>query len=703
MADMEYAEIFREEAVELLEELETSLLELENNPDDMQIVSRVFRAMHTIKGSGSMFGFDDIAAFTHHVETALDKVREGLVPVSSELIDLTLASRDHISAMLDMALGQGEADEEEGRRIINQLQNILGAGEELPQDSGVDAPPTVTIAEDGTEDSLGPETHYRIQLRPSAAFFEAGSTVEQLIADLEKLGNCTVFVHGDRDQEISAGQWEFLLTSNQGLDAIEDVLIFVRPSCEVEVSVLATEEGEEFQDYKRLGEILVDRGDISAADLFQVLEKQRPIGELLVAEKLVAPSQVKAALVEQKMVNSGQGVKAAKAVDSIRVAADKLDHLINLVGELVVTQAQLTEISSRSAANAEIVEPVEEVERLTGELRDCVLNIRMLPIGTTFSRFKRLVRDLSAELGKEVTLVTSGADTELDKNVIDQLGEPLVHLIRNSMDHGLESPEQREEAGKARQGTIHLKASHAGANVVISVTDDGRGLDRDALYQKAVAKGIFRAEDEVSDADIFNTIFLPGLSTAAAVTSVSGRGVGMDVVKSTVDGLKGNVCVAHSEPGQGTTLSITLPLTLAIIDGLLVVVGDTHFVLPLSQVEECVELRQEDIAHQHERRVLPVREKLVPYVRLRDFFAIPGARPDLEQMVIVVINGERFGLVLDDVVGEHQTVLKSLGWLYQNAIGLSGSTILGNGEVALILDVPDVMGRAQQEEFASSS
>ncbi|MFH1019170.1 MAG: chemotaxis protein CheA, partial [Pseudomonadota bacterium] len=366
----------------------------------------------------------------------------------------------------------------------------------------------------------------------------------------------------------------------------------------------------------------------------------------------------------------------------------------------VVTQARLTQIASHHK-DSDLVEPVEEVERLTAELRDCVLNIRMLPIGTTFAKFKRLVRDLSAELGKEVVMVTEGAETELDKNVIDQLGDPMVHLIRNSIDHGIESPEERERAGKPRKGTITLAAQHSGANVVITVTDDGKGLDAEKIRQKGLEKGLLRADMELSEQDIWNTIFVPGLSTAKTVTSVSGRGVGMDVVKSTVDALKGSVFVTSSVKGQGTTITIMLPLTLAIIDGLLVKVGETHFVLPLSQVEECVELTGEDIARFHERRMLPVRDQLVPYVRLRDFFAISGERPAREQMVISRINGDRFGLVLDDVVGEHQTVLKSLGWVYRNATGLSGSTILGNGHVALILDVANVMQCARQEEYAA--
>lgn len=707
MGDMEYAEVFREEAVELLQELEASLLELEKNPLDLKLVSRVFRAMHTIKGSGAMFGFDDIAGFTHHVETVLDKVRDGQVPVSKELIDLTLSSRDHILALLDAASGTGEADAAEGERIINSLKALVSGGGAAESPAPPVAAQTQTELqqpEEGSADhTKGKLTHFRIHIEPTAAFFEGGSTVEQLLEELRNLGECTVFLHekeagavAEKDQQNRGGIWEILLTTDKGVDAVHDTLIFAESSCLVSVKILAVHGDEEFQEHKMLGEILIDRGEISPDDLKNVLEKQKPLGELLVEEKLVTPTQVKSALAQQQLT-SPKKETAQKAADSIRVAADKLDLLINLVGELVVTQARLTALSAK-LSESELVEPVEEVERLTAELRDCVLNIRMLPIGTTFAKFKRLVRDLSAELGKEVAMVTEGAETELDKNVIDQLGDPLVHLIRNSIDHGIELPAERETQGKPGKGTIRLAATHSGANVVITVSDDGKGLDPVLIRRKAVEKGLLRADEEQTNEEIFNTIFMPGLSTAEKVTSVSGRGVGMDVVKSTVDSLKGSVTVSSSIKGQGTTVTITLPLTLAIIDGLLVRVEDTHFVLPLSQVEECVELTREDTARYHDRRVFPVRDQLIPYVRLRDFFEIEGGRPALEQLVIVSVNGEHLGLVLDDVIGEHQTVLKSLGWIYRNATGLSGSTILGTGEVALILDVPSLMRCARNEE-----
>lgn len=385
-----------------------------------------------------------------------------------------------------------------------------------------------------------------------------------------------------------------------------------------------------------------------------------------------------------------------KGAESIRVAADKLDTLINLVGELVVTQARLSDVAA-ALRQAALLEPVEQIEHLTAELRDLVLNIRMLPIGSTFTRFKRLVRDLSAELGKEVEMKTEGEDTELDKTVIEQLNDPLIHLIRNSIDHGIEAPDDRQAAGKPRSGTLFLSAVHNGANVVITVFDDGKGLDADSIRRKALQKGIISEDEVLSEQEIFSLIFAAGVSTAKQISSVSGRGVGMDVVKNAIEKLRGSVHV-NSEKNRGTTVTITLPLTMAIIDGLLVRTGDTHFVLPLSEVEECVELTAADIARFHGRRVFAVRDHLLPYVRLRDFFAVPGNRPGREQMVIVRLREEQIGLVVDEVVGGHQTVIKSLGWAYRNAEGLSGSTILGNGEVALIIDTHALARLARLQE-----
>jgi two-component system chemotaxis sensor kinase CheA len=380
---------------------------------------------------------------------------------------------------------------------------------------------------------------------------------------------------------------------------------------------------------------------------------------------------------------------------SVRVPADRLDQLVNRVGELVTVQARL----SQAAANredSELLVIAEEVERLTAELRDTSLNMRMLPIGTTFSKFKRLVRDLANELGKKVELKTSGAETEIDKTVIEKLNDPLVHLIRNSLDHGIESPEVRQAQGKSAAGTVLLAAAHSGDSVKITIKDDGKGLDREAILAKGVEKGLVHGDAQLSDNEVYNLIFAPGFSTAREVTGISGRGVGMDVVKRAIDALRGSIMI-DSAAGAGSTITIRIPLTLAIVESLLVSVADDNYALPLSIVEECVELSREDVARAHGRHLINVRDQIVSYIPLRHEFSIDAEPPALQQVVITNVNGNKVGFVVDQVIGQHQSVIKSLGRMYRDVRGISGATILGDGSVALILDINHLAQRAEQE------
>jgi two-component system, chemotaxis family, sensor kinase CheA len=396
-----------------------------------------------------------------------------------------------------------------------------------------------------------------------------------------------------------------------------------------------------------------------------------------------------------RQANAKRQAPAAESTSSIRVAAERLDDLVDLVGELVIAQARLAEIAGRRE-DPELSTVAEDIARLSADLRDNTLSVRMIPIGTTFSRFNRLVRDLAGELGKDIELVTEGAETELDKTVIERLGDPLVHLIRNCCDHGLEVPAARVAAGKPSRGTVRLGAHHAGRNVVVEIRDDGAGLDADAIRAKAIERGLVESDAKLSQSELFALIFLPGFSTAKSVSNVSGRGVGMDVVKRSIDGLRGSIEI-ESARGAGTTFRITLPLTLAIIEGLLVGVGDASYVLPMSLVEECVELTRAGVESAHGNQVTPVRGELVPYLRLRDWFRVSGPAPAIEQITIVTAGGVRFGLVVDHVIGQHQTVIKALGAIYAGVKGISGATILGNGTVALIVDVPALLRTVSED------
>ena len=689
-----HRQAFKEEAYELLSELESSLLELEERPDDGDLIGRVFRAMHTIKGSGSMFGFDDIAAFTHEVETVFDMVRNGKLAVTTTLVNLTLSARDQIKAMLDNSEAGGASDSETSARIIAGLRALSPSG----------APVQAPVEQGAERAADGELITYRIRFAPSRDIFSCGSNPLNLISELRELGICSVVASTNgvprlegMDPEGCYVYWDVILTTNQGVNAIRDVFIFVEDDCELKIEAIAEhgEYGAE-EHHKKLGLILLERGDISSAEMAAVLAKQRRFGEMAVSEGLVPESKVQSALVEQRHVQAvRQEKQSAEAASSIRVPAERLDVLVNLVGELVTVQARLSQTATERG-DAELTSIAEEVERLTGELRDNALNIRMLPIGSTFSKFKRLVRDLSGELGKEIEMTTDGAETELDKTVIERLNDPLVHLIRNSIDHGVELPEARLAAGKPRFGTVHLAAVHSGDSVIITIKDDGAGLDKEAIRAKAIEKGVISASAELSEKELFALIFAPGFSTAKTVSSISGRGVGMDVVKRAIEALRGSIEIA-SVRGEGTRIMVRIPLTLAIIESLLVKIGKDFFMLPLSLVDECVELTREDVARAHGRNLAHVRERLVPYIPLRERFRIPGELPEIEQIVITQVNGVRVGFVVDQVLGEHQTVIKSLGRAYKNAEGISGATILGDGSVALILDVPQLVQSVEAE------
>jgi len=675
-----HREVFIEEAYELLAELETSLLELEENSDDAEHIGRVFRSLHTIKGSGAMFGFDDIAEFTHEIETVFDRVRDGKIAVTRELINLSLSARDQIRAMLNAE----EIDESKSEDIIAAFRDFLPESEEvLPE-----------ISESGNERIPGRTITYRIRFRPAPTILADGTNPILLLGELRELGEAKIVAQidsiprlEDYNPESCYIYWDIILSTSEGINAIKDVFIFVNGNSEIRIEVIDGGAADEGSDYKKLGDILIERGDISTQDLTEALSAQKRIGELLIQEKGLGHGVVESALTEQNHVKKMRKMRQETiSASSIRVPSEKVDSLVNLVGELVTVQARLSQ-KAFLQNDPEMRSIAEEVEHLTAELRDNTMSIRMLPIGTTFSKFKRLVRDLSNELDKDAVMEIKGGDTELDKTVLDQLNDPMIHLIRNAMDHGIEPPDIRERLGKPRQGLIHLCAAHSGANVLIRISDDGAGPDYEAIRAKAKEKGLISADADLGEKDIFSLIFMPGFSTAEKVSEVSGRGVGLDIVKRTVESLSGTVEISGKK-GEGTTVSLKLPLTLAIIDGLLVKIGDSNFVLPLSSVEECVELAQDDLTRAQRRNMMRFRDELVPYLNLRKIFMIAGISPSIEQVVIVEAdkNG-RIGFGVDRVIGQHQTVIKRLGKIYKNVEGISGATIMGDGTVALILDV----------------
>lgn len=643
-----YGETFKEEAREVLGELEAALLELEKSPFDREIIGRVFRALHTLKGSGAMSGFNDIASFVHELETAFEEVRNGRMAVSRDLVTLTLAARDLMSEMLESISSDRGCLPTEADGIIRSLRTMLA-------EAGL-----ATQVEEGDRKSRiggGEAVSYRLRFRPHPDIFRKGLNPLGLFRELEELGELKLQVDVEAvppldeiDPESCYLAWDGVLTTSAGIDAIRDVFIFVEEDSELSI---------------------------------EPIDAPRPQAEC--GPKSPVPPDFEPGGVPFE--------REAGAVPTIRVRSAKLDTLVDLIGELVTVQARLSQVAA-ARVDADLDAVSEEVERLTWELRDQVLNIRMLPIGTTFSRFDRLARDLGEELGKDVTLTTEGAETELDKTVIERLSDPLVHLIRNCIDHGIEPSAARQAAGKPARGRVHLAARHSGPHVIIEVSDDGAGIDPQAIRERAVAMGLPAAEAELGDRELFSLVFHSGLSTAPAVSTVSGRGVGMDVVKRAIDELRGGIDIS-SRPGEGSTFTLKLPLTLAIIDGLLVKIGGDFFIFPLAAVEECIELRQKDAEKADGRNLVDVRGEILPYIRLREQFSVDGRRPEIEQIVLTETDGQRVGFVVDEVVGEHQTVIKTLGRLYRDVEGISGATILGNGSVALILDLPELVQREE--------
>ncbi len=673
------------EADDLLAQIEEIALEVDPNAPDSEGVNRLFRAFHTIKGSGSMFGFDAVAAFTHHVETALDRVRAGQLALSQELLDLVLAAKDRIKVLLEVGQGEVSGNAEGSEELVASITALCSGGS-VSRAHG--SPPDSSPASSNPSTTLVRQT-FKIHFRPDPGVMVCGTNPASLLNELRALGDCSVLADASAVPELGELQpdqcylsWEITLTTEQGRNAIKDVFIFVEDGSKIQIESV---------------------GDASPTRLTPVAD---PVSATSSSgpEKPSSPA-AKAPPAASKNDSTSSAPRKPTAKDTtVRVPSEKLDRLVNLVGELVMNQSRLTQAASRFDSS-DLAVPVEEIERLVSELRDNVLGIRMMPIGSTFSRFKRLVHDLSGELGKEIDLVTEGADTELDKTVLDQLGDPLVHLIRNSLDHGVEPAERRESLGKPRRGTIRLAAAHTGSNVVVTITDDGKGLDTAVLRAKAVEKGLIPAEANLSEKEMFNLIFLPGFSTAKQITNISGRGVGMDVVKRQIDALRGSVSIS-SEVGKGTTIALTLPLTLAIIDGLLVEIGGDQFIIPMSVVTENVELQRLERSRNNGRNVVAVRGELIPYLRLRESFEVREAELDLEKVVIVRHEDQRVGLVVDRVLGSHQTVIQSLGRFYKNIEAFSGATIMGDGRVALILDLGGLIRRGgtqhlQQPEQSS--
>ncbi|MEG8022811.1 chemotaxis protein CheA [Sphingomonas aerolata] len=647
---------FRVEAGEVLEQVEQGLLDLGHRLDDHELIDAVFRGLHTLKGSGAMFGFDALASFTHHCETAFDRVRKNLTPATPQLIAVILSAQDHMRALIE---GDATDRKAEGDAILAKLQAALdGAPAPTPE-----APPVVQ--------------GWRLSLRLPPEAMQNGINPLALLDELRTLGDCRIVARTDQvpplaelvPTECHIG-WDIEVRGAVSRDDLEDVFIFVLDDLDLPIEAI---------------------GDPVCDDVEDAPTESFPVP---------APVDTTPVVQDREAAGTQTGRGAPKTGESVRVPAERLDLLMDRVGELVIVQSRLSQLAHSSGSNATDValrSISEEIERLASELRDTVMVLRMVPVATLFGRFRRLVHDIARDTGKTIELSTDGETTEVDKTVIERLADPLIHLIRNACDHGIEPPERRLAAGKPEVGQVRLSARQEGGEVVITIRDDGHGIDRERVRAKAEAHGLLQPGQIVSDQELLQMIFHPGFSTAPQITSLSGRGVGMDVVKRTIESLRGTIEVA-SVSGQGSAMSLRIPLTLAIIDGLLIRVGDGRYVIPLAVVEECIELSLEEDLRSRGRSFITLRDRLVPFVRLREMFAT-GTKPSVHQKIVIIATGtERVGLVVDQIIGSHQTVIKPMSAVHCNVPTFAGATILGDGGVALILDVVQLVALGQHQE-----
>lgn len=684
----QFHQVFFEESFEGLDVMESGLLNMDPGAADVEEINAIFRAAHSIKGGSGTFGFMNVSDFTHVMETLLDEMRDGRRQVAADAVEVLLQSVDVLREMLTAARDGGSADEARAKAQYAELQRVLAdkhAGD--------------TAAEPAKPAS--PEIHevhpvgWKIVFRPHPHLMRTGNDPLRIIRELATLGeltaNCDISelpAFEEFEPEDSYLSWDLRLQEPADKSQIDDIFEWVEDDCDFAVVPVMPE------GYDPTATVAPPA---ASARVEPETQSKPHLSEVPPPEERRVTDERRNDAERRK----APAVAAAGGSSSIRVDIHKIDALINMVGELVITQSMLGMLGEDFEISRveRLREGLTQLERHTRELQESVMQIRMVPISFSFSRFPRLVHDLSSKLNKKIDLKMSGENTEVDKTVIEKIGDPLVHLVRNSLDHGIEKPEERLAAGKPETGTVRLSASHRGGNIVIEIRDDGRGLPRDKILKKAVERGLVKADDILSDKDIYDLIFQPGFSTADQVSDVSGRGVGMDVVRRNINELGGAIEI-ESTPGKGSAIIIRLPLTLAILDGQTVRIGSETYIVPLVSIVESIQIQESMLNTVVGRgETFTLREEYLPVVRMHEVFGIENHDAKrLTDGILVVVEGEgrKCGLFVDDLLGQQQVVIKSLEANYRKVEGLSGATILGDGSVALILDIPGLMRLAKQ-------
>ncbi|MEH6543955.1 MAG: chemotaxis protein CheA [Porticoccaceae bacterium] len=715
---------FLAECKDLLVEMENALLKLEQHPDDEESITSVFRSVHTIKGSSGIFGFDYIVAFTHVMESFLEEIRADEIKVDSDIIALLLVCGDHISVLLEETGNGTQIFDADIQTAQTALLERLG----LYVDEPLDTLPVVREQEISATEVITPDSHvandaWHISVRFGFDVLRNGMDPLSVLRYMETIGEIIHMItlcdempdapEMDPESCYLGIELDFLTSANK--EAIEGIFDFIREDCAVRILPPHSKMldyikmiNELPEDNISLGNLLVKCRSLTQSELEEGLQLQHTLdklsglagdgehvhklGDILVGQGVMRPELVDAALNKQETVKETRVSESAL----MRVRADRLDELVTQVGELVIA-ASGARLLAQNSGDTELAEASINIEELVEQVREGALRLRMVPMGETFSRFNRVVRDVARDLDKQVELVITGGDTEIDKAMVDKISDPLMHLVRNSLDHGIESVSDRHRLGKNKQAQLFLNAYHDSGSVVIEVADDGAGLDREKILAKAVSEGLVAEDQELTDGDIYKLIMEPGFSTADTITNVSGRGVGMDVVKRNIESLRGNISI-YSEKGVGTTFTVRLPLTTAIIDGFLFNVGRSTYVAPLDSVIECLELSDVERQSIKTRSYLNLRDEVLPLLHLRSVFDVNDADSRRENIVVISYADQQVGLVVDALVGEFQTVIKPLGKLFEGLSGISGSTILGNGDVALILDVVTLVKQVVNRE-----
>jgi len=697
----EFHDVFFEECFEGLAVMESGLLNLDNGTD-IEEINTIFRAAHSIKGGGASFGFMEVSDFTHIMETLLDEMRDGRREVKRDGVDLLLNSVDILRGMVNAARDETDNDQASVDDIKLKLEAMLaGTTTETTVETS-----TVSSSEKNNDTAVACETtgsahndnsitDWVIHFRPHAEILKSGNEPGRIFRELQQLGELQLKTDissipclEEIDPKLCYLGWDLNLTSEVNREEIDELFSWVVDESGLEIISQS--------------ETILNKLDQNEQTRDSTEDKQ--IEEALPVEAdQVSANEVKTATSEPQQ-NSQKISKTGKDSGSIRVAIDKVDELINLLGELVITQSMLSQtgddLNSLEASHLDkLRDGLSQLERNTRELQESVLQIRMLPISFSFSRFPRLVRDMSSKMGKQIELKMTGEQTEVDKTVLEKIGDPLVHLVRNSLDHGIETPEIRKAAGKPETGTLELCAYHEGGNIIIKVIDDGAGLNRDQILKKGIEKGLLSEHDEISDERIYNLIFAPGFSTAEQISDVSGRGVGLDVVRRNVRDLGGNVSIASND-GAGSTVTIRLPLTLAILNGQLASIGDETYIVSLVSIVESLQMKPQHISSiAGHAELYRLRDEYIPIIRVNELFGMKTGKSDLKDGLLMVVEADNqlVGLFVDELLGQQQVVIKSLETNFRQVQGISGGTILGDGTVALIVDVAGLVQRHTKE------